>query len=446
MSSYFVEIDDQTNPSPSFWSPPESLMIEDITQNQLLSGELRLLKTNNQSKVRTFILTTSSLYSCKKGTNNPKKMAIIKWKRVEAFMEEGAAEQRYGFKLGHKSKFFNFYAENSKILETWLISLSSVAIMTDLEDDYILINELGKKNYSTAYLAHDLQTSEKFAIKQINKEAVNKSSRGVSGVIREIEIMRKISHPYCVKLYRVYESENHISLIIEYVECGSLFDRILTKVKFTEEVSAKLAKNMFEVIRYLHSLNFVHRDLKPENFLMTSYENDYEFKICDFGLACIAGNDLFPRCGSPGYVAPELLSRKAYNNKVDVFGAGIILFIILSGRAPFCGSGPSEILNRNKECRIIFYDRYWAHISSECKDFVMKLTELDPDVRLSADQALRDPWLEDLYRRMECLLPSKTRDEDKSPDAGASVAIFNSPADKRQVEADAVLGSRVDCL
>ena len=120
MSSYFFEIDNQTNPSPSFWSQPESLLIEDITQNQLLSGELRLLKNNNQLKVRTFILTTSSLYSCKKGTNTPKKMAIIKWKRVEAFIEEGTPEQRYGFKLGHKSKFFNFYAENAKV---WRIGL-----------------------------------------------------------------------------------------------------------------------------------------------------------------------------------------------------------------------------------------------------------------------------------------------------------------------------------
>ena len=315
--------------------------------------------------------------------------------------------------------------------------------MTDLEDDYRLINELGKINCETAYLAHDLQTSEKFAIKQINKEEVQKSLRGVSKVISEIEIMRKISHPFCVKLYRVYESENHISLIIEYVECGSLFDRIHTKANLTEEVSAKLTKNMFEVIRYLHSLDIVHRDLKPENFLMTSYENDYEFKICDFGLACFSGNNQSLRCGTPGYVAPEILSRKAYNSKVDIFGAGIILFIILSGRAPFYGSGPGEILRSNRECRIVFDERYWAHISSECKDFVMKITELDPDVRLSADQALRDPWLEDFYKRIESSLQSKTRDEDDSPDGGASVSVCNSLADKRQIGADTVLGNQL---
>ena len=441
MSSLFIEIDTQTNPSPSFWSPPESFVIEDITQNQLLCSELRLLKNNNQWKVRNFILTTSSLYSCKKGTKNPKKMTIIKWKKVEAFTEESATEQRFGFKLGHKSKFLDFYAENVEIFESWLVSLSSVAIMADFEDDYAVIKEIGKGNYATVYLVQDLETSEKFAIKQINKEVVQKSSRGPSAVVSEIEIMRKISHPFIIKLYRVYENDNYVSLVLDYVDGGSLYQRIHKQEKFPEEVAAKFTKNMLEVLRYLHSLNVVHRDLKPENILMSTYDNDYEFKLCDFGLACIAGDDQVLRCGSPGYVAPEILLKKAYNNKVDIFSAGIILFIILSGRAPFYGKNSNEILIKNRECRLVFHDKYWGHISKECKSFVMKLTEPDPDARFSADQALRDPWLSDSYNSMDFLLPSTAKTEDKSPDAGGSFAVFKNVTDKREMGAEVVFGN-----
>lgn len=441
MSSLFIEIDTQTNPSSSFWSPPESFVIEDITQNQLLCSELRLLKNKNQWKVRNFILTTSALYSCKQGTKNPKKMTIIKWKKVEAFTEESATEQRFGFKLGHTSRFLDFYAENVEILESWLVSLSKVAIMVDFEDDFAVIKEIGKGNYATVYLVQDLETSEKFAVKQINKEVVQKSSRGPSAVVSEIEIMRKITHPFIIKLYRVYENENFVSLVLDYVDGGSLYQRIHKQEKFPEEVAARFIKNMLEVLRYLHSLNVVHRDLKPENILMSSNDNDYEFKLCDFGLACIAGDDQVLRCGSPGYVAPEILLKKAYNNKVDIFSAGIILFIILSGRAPFYGKNSNEILIKNRECRLVFHDKYWGHISKECKNMVMKLTEPDPDARFSADQALRDPWLSDSYNRMDFLLPSVVKGEDKSPDAGGSFAVFKNVTDKREMGAEIVFGN-----
>lgn len=439
--SIFEEIDNQTNPSSTFWYPPESFALDDITHNKILASELKLLKNKNFFKARNFILTSSALYSCKKLTNNPKKMTIVKWKKVEAFTEESATEQRFGFKLGHRNKFIDFYAENVDVLEEWLVALSKVAIMIDIEEDFITDKEIGKGNYATVYLSRDLENNERYAVKQINKEVVYKSSRGPSAVISEIEIMRKINHPMIVKLFRVYENENYVSLVLDYVEAGSLYTRIQKLEKFSEEDSAKFIKNLLEVLYYLHSMNIVHRDLKPENILMVSNANNFEFKLCDFGLACIAGDDQVLRCGSPGYVAPEILLKKAYNNKVDIFSAGIILFIILSGRAPFYGKNSNEILIKNRECKLLFHEKYWGHISRECVDLVVKLTDPDPDERHSAEVALRHPWLSGSFCMMNLLKPGSLGNNDKSPDSGGSYAFFKTANDRRELGAEVVFGN-----
>lgn len=368
-------------------------------------------------------------------------MTIVKWKKVEAFTEESTTEQRFGFKLGHRNKFIDFYAENVDVLEEWLVALSKVAIMIDIEEDFITDKEIGKGNYATVYLSRDLENNERYAVKQINKEVVYKSSRGPSAVVSEIEIMRKINHPMIVKLYRVYENEHYVSLVLDYVEAGSLYTRIQKLEKFSEEDSAKFIRNLLEVLYYLHSMNIVHRDLKPENILMVSNFNNFEFKLCDFGLACIAGDDQVLRCGSPGYVAPEILLKKAYNNKVDVFSAGIILFIILSGRAPFYGKNSNEILIKNRECKLLFHEKYWGHISRECVDLVVRLTDPDPDERHSAEMALRHPWLSGSCSTMNLLKPVSGGNGDKSPDSGASYKLFKTVNDRRELGAEVVFGN-----
>ena len=241
------------------------------------------------------------------------------------------------------------------------------------------------------YLAQDLENHQEYAIKSIKKEVVFSSSRGANSVVSEIEIMRKLMNPVFIKLYRIYENDDFVHLVVDYVEGGDLFHRIQKKERFSEELTSKFMKNMLEGLHYLHSMNIVHRDLKPENILMVSNDLDYEFKICDFGLACEDGDDQALRCGSPGYVAPEILMKKSYNNKVDIFSAGIILFILLSGRAPFYGTTANEILVKNKECRLHFHDKYWKTVSKDGIDLVLKLTDPNPDSRVTAAEALMHP-------------------------------------------------------
>jgi len=143
--------------------------------------------------------------------------------------------------------------------------------------------------------------------------------------------MRKLNHENIIKLHEVYESENHIYLVLELLSGGELFERIIQKGQYTEKDSCILMKNLLSALAYMHSKGIMHRDIKPENLILKESDNDWNVKIADFGLATHVNPShdyLFKRCGTPGYVAPEVLADAKYDQKVDVFSAGVILYIL----------------------------------------------------------------------------------------------------------------------
>jgi len=142
--------------------------------------------------------------------------------------------------------------------------------------------------------------------------------------------MRKLEHDNIIKLFEVYESDNHIYLVLELLHGGELFDRIVRKGQYSEKDACVLMRNLLSALAYMHSKGFMHRDLKPENLILKDNENDWDIKIADFGLSTVIKCEefLFKRCGTPGYVAPEILADEKYDEKVDVFSAGVILYIL----------------------------------------------------------------------------------------------------------------------
>ena len=159
--------------------------------------------------------------------------------------------------------------------------------------------------------------------------------------------MRKLQHPNVISLFEVYETTKYIHLMLPLLEGGELFSRVRSSSLFMEKNAQGFMKNFLSALAYLHSKLIVHRDLKPENLILGSKQDISDVKIADFGLATVLENPqekLKLRCGSPGYVAPELLRNEGYNCSADIFSAGVIFYVILTGRPLFKGNFQNQIL------------------------------------------------------------------------------------------------------
>lgn len=213
-------------------------------------------------------------------------------------------------------------------------------------------------------------------------------------MLTEIDVLRALDHDNVIVLYETYETTKYIHLVLPYLEGGELFEKIKSKGLYRESDARPVMRNFISALEYLHSKNIVHRDLKPENLLLASKENTWDLKIADFGLATILteGVKLSLRCGSPGYVAPELLQEKGYDCSADMFSVGVIFYIILTGRPLFKGNNADEILEKNMKCDYQFSDRQWENITDSAKDLCLKLLVENPAERITATQALAHEW------------------------------------------------------
>ncbi|XP_064338922.1 calcium/calmodulin-dependent protein kinase type 1B isoform X2 [Camelus dromedarius] len=203
----------------------------------------------------------------------------------------------------------------------------------DISSVYEIREKLGSGAFSEVVLAQERGSSHLVALKCIPKKAL----RGKEALVEnEIAVLRRVSHPNIVALEDVHESPSHLYLAMELVTGGELFDRIMERGSYTEKDASHLVGQVLGAVSYLHSLGIVHRDLKPENLLYATPFEDSKIMVSDFGLSKIqAGNMLGTACGTPGYVAPELLEQKPYGKAVDVWALGVISYILISGDAAF---------------------------------------------------------------------------------------------------------------
>ncbi|XP_010062002.2 calcium-dependent protein kinase 11 isoform X2 [Eucalyptus grandis] len=268
--------------------------------------------------------------------------------------------------------------------------------MARLEDHFSLGEKLGEGQFGTAYLCADKATHKIYACKSIPKRKLH-SQEDVEEVRREIQIMHYLSeHPNVVQIKGTYEDSTSVHIVMELCGGGELFDRIIKKGRFSEREAAKHIKMIVRAVEACHSAGVMHRDLKPENFLFVNPDDDAELKVIDFGLSVFfkPGQVFSDVVGSPYYVAPEVL-LKHYGPEVDVWSAGVILYILLSGFPPFSAGTESEILREVLQGELDVESDPWTSISDSAKDLVKKMLDRDPRKRFSAKQVLCHPWIVD---------------------------------------------------
>jgi len=213
--------------------------------------------------------------------------------------------------------------------------------------------------------------------------------------------MTKIDHPHVIKLYEIFEDNRYLYLVMEECSGGELFDRIIERINaqkmFTEKEAALMFKQMMSAICYCHAAGICHRDLKPENLLFLGKESDSPLKVIDFGLSRIFQKDdhkMSTKVGTAYYVSPEVLLGN-YDEKCDIWSAGVILYILLCGDPPFNGANDNEIYRKIQAKKYSFPSPKWDKVSNDAKDLIKHML-CDPDKRYTAEEVLKHTWVNNL--------------------------------------------------
>ncbi|KAM7396211.1 hypothetical protein PAMP_019268 [Pampus punctatissimus] len=252
---------------------------------------------------------------------------------------------------------------------------------------------IGRGSFSRVVRVEHKSTRQPYAIKMI--ETRYREGREVCE--SELCVLRRVRHTNIIQLVEVFETAERVYMVMELATGGELFDRIIARGSFTERDATRVLQMVLDGVKYLHTLGITHRDLKPENLLYYHPGADSKIIITDFGLASSRkkGDECLMKttCGTPEYIAPEILVRKPYTNAVDMWALGVISYILLSGTMPFEDDNRMRLYRQILKGKYSFSGEPWPSVSNLAKDFVERILTVDPSERLTAGQALKHPWI-----------------------------------------------------
>jgi calcium/calmodulin-dependent protein kinase I len=262
-------------------------------------------------------------------------------------------------------------------------------------------DELGQGQTAKVFTGTHKETGKDYAIKLIDK-----AKTGAVMNDKEIAVMLKVDHPYCVKLFEVYETAEEVQLVLELLPGHDLFSRILDRldagkqVPYDEHEAKVITKRVALAVQHLHQKGIIHRDLKPENILMPSEDDDLLVKVGDFGLAKLFPHEGLAQAtstyvGTPGYAPPEILNHDMYSFNVDVWTLGVCTYIILCGCPPFPQDMRSSTVDkiRRADVELHFPATHFSKVSDEAKAFMRLCMDPNPTRRPNMDHVLQHPWL-----------------------------------------------------
>ncbi|CCI42215.1 unnamed protein product [Albugo candida] len=256
---------------------------------------------------------------------------------------------------------------------------------------YRIVDHLGKGAFGVVEKVEHIQTQRLYAMKTINIGGHKRSE-----FEKEIDILRGLHHPNIVRMLETFEDDRHFYIIMELAASGTLLETVKTRGHaYDEDYTREIIRKLASVIQYLHSRFICHRDLKLENILLQDADQpELEIKLCDFGASTLfkMGVSMRKILGSVVYMAPEVLEGN-YTHSCDLWSLGVIMFMLLSNKAPFFGSTEEELVENILQANYSFSDEVWTNVSAEAKSLIKKLLNPDPTTRYSASQVLIHPWI-----------------------------------------------------
>ncbi|CAJ1943006.1 unnamed protein product [Cylindrotheca closterium] len=287
------------------------------------------------------------------------------------------------------------FSRQAKVDDDMVDEVMNTPSKLTFDEKYKVKRKIRKGSCATVYECLHKGTGEKFAVKIIKRSKLQKT--GDEFILNEVAIMQSLS-PYgehIVQLLDFYEEEEFFYLVMDFMGGGDVFDRVLEIGKYSESDARKLTTSLLKGVHCMHTSEVAHRDLKPQNLLLSSKENHTEVKIIDFGFSrrVHTPQSLTSRCGTPHYVAPEILKNIPHDESSDIWSVGVIVFLILVGYLPIMKETQSELFQEIRTGNWKFQEEDWEHISQEAKDFVSKCLNVDPEQRWTVEEALESPWI-----------------------------------------------------
>ncbi|RCH79277.1 camp-dependent protein kinase catalytic subunit [Rhizopus stolonifer] len=254
-------------------------------------------------------------------------------------------------------------------------------------DDFVLKRTVGTGSFGRVHLAQSKVNGKHYAIKALDKYDIVRLKQ-VEHINNEPTILREISHPFLVTLWDAFQDDTHLFMVMDYVPGGELFSMLRKEKKFSEQTAKFYAAEVLLALAYLHENGIVYRDLKPENILIDARGH---VKLTDFGFAKRVDDMTWTVCGTPDYLAPEIILSKGYTKAVDWWGLGVLIFEMVVGRAPFIDKNPVNLYQKILECRIDWPE----DMSPELKDLLQNLLTNDIEGRFTSEEIKTHAWFKD---------------------------------------------------
>ncbi|KAM9838156.1 serine/threonine-protein kinase DCLK3 [Aulostomus maculatus] len=315
-----------------------------------------------------------------------------------------------------------------------LPSDGSPVSLSDIKRFYEIGRVVGDGNFAVVRECRRCDDGQTLAVKIVERSKLIGREHMMQN---ELSLLGSLCHPRIVRLFAHHHTHTHSYLVMELVSGGDLFEAISERGRFSEAEAGLMVSDVSEALHYIHCRSIVHRDVKPENLLLEQVAAGISrLKLGDFGLAMVVTEPVFTICGTPTYVAPEILSETGYGVEVDVWALGVILYILLCGFPPFRSRDrdQEELFQIIKQGQLHFLPPYWDTISEEARSLVRALLQPDPTVRMTAEQTLLNPWVKAMASL--CRQGAVTHKPEKSTDAiGEEPGRTETPAHTDVAEA-----------